>query len=213
MSAPKRLVIVDFEMGNLFSVKRVCELLGCPAEITQSADAIENADAIILPGVGAFADAMKSLADKDLVTPLRAAIARKTPFMGVCLGMQLLMERSFEFGEHQGLGVIAGEVRRLQPPEITSPKIPQVCWNRLLPTDALSWDGSPLRGLPHGVHMYFVHSFVVTPSDPAVVLSTTTYGDTTFCSSLLRDNIFACQYHPERSGKAGIEIYRNFLSL
>ena len=154
---------------------------------------------------------MASLRRLDLVKPLRDLAAAGKPLVGICLGMQLLMEESFEFGRHQGLGIIDGDVVRLQHAEGGSPrlKVPQVGWNRIHAARETSWEGSLLESVPEGEFMYFVHSFYVRPADERVVLSTTRYGAVQFCSSLRRGAVFACQYHPERSGPQGIRLYQN----
>jgi glutamine amidotransferase len=210
-------------MGNLFSVKHACEHAGLEARITPEKKEILSADAVILPGIGAFGDAMDSLNRLDLVSPLREVAASHRPLVGICLGLQLLMEEGSEFGIHQGLGVIKGQVVRFDNagPGCKTFKVPQVGWNRIFRVSGKqasqgaggsarsAWPVSPLEGIPDGEFMYFVHSFYVMPLDSGLVLTTTRYGDTEFCSSLRRRNIFACQFHPERSGPWGLQIYRN----
>jgi glutamine amidotransferase len=192
------------------------------ATITSSKEQILDADGVILPGIGAFGDAMDALEKLDLANTLRD-IAPEKPLVGICLGMQLLMTESFEFGKHNGLGIIDGQVVRFENPMSGSEKlkIPQVGWNRIYrrteqlsgegesDVDADSWAGSPLMGLRDGEFMYFVHSFYVRPKDSRVILSISRYGDIEFCSSLQYGNIFATQFHPERSGPLGLQIYRN----
>jgi glutamine amidotransferase len=209
-----RVAIVDYGMGNLFSVKHACEHVGIAASLTSTPQEILQADAVILPGVGAFGDAMETLRERDLIAPLRDVAASGKPFVGICLGMQLLMEESFEFGRYAGLGLIPGNVVRLDSSSSGGRpvKVPQVCWNRLTRVgrgDSDSWAGTLLEGLPDGVFMYFVHSFVVVPNDSRVIISKTHYGPNEFCSALAVGNIFACQCHPERSGKSGLQVYHN----
>jgi glutamine amidotransferase len=204
-------------LGNLFSVKQACEHAGLQAHITADRREIAKADAVILPGVGAFGDAMATLRKLDLVELLRDIAVSETPLMGVCLGVQLLMEESHEFGRHHGLGIISGPVVRFADPREDGKilKVPQIGWNRIHPAKdkpaglGKSWQGTLLDGVAEGEFMYFVHSFVVQPDDPSVILSLTRYGDVEFCSSLRKGNIFACQFHPERSGPEGLKIYRN----
>lgn len=185
------------------------------AIITSSREAIQSADAIILPGVGAFGDAMAALRRLDLVSLLKECAASGKPLMGICLGMQLLMTESEEFGRHQGLGIIEGDVVRLSPGAYDgrAMKVPQVGWNRITPTAPEAWRNSLLADTPPGAWTYFVHSFYARPADPEVMVSTTRYGDATFCSSLARRNVFACQFHPERSGPDGLRIYRQFAAM
>lgn len=214
-----RVAIVDYGMGNLFSVKRACEHFGMNAAITSSYQEIESADAVILPGVGAFGDAMKNLEELDLVGLLQETAAQNKPLVGICLGVQLLMEESFEFGIHKGLGIFKGRVVKLDHPMEGNRelKVPQVGWNRInkakKPSGQDAWQGTLLEGIKDGVFMYFVHSYIVQPSDPEVIISTTKYGHIDFCSSLGRKNIFACQFHPERSDIEGLKVYRNLAYL
>jgi glutamine amidotransferase len=211
------VAIVDYGLGNLFSVAQACRAVGLGSTITNDRATIEHADAVILPGVGAFGDAMQTLRRLDLIGVLRDTPARGIPLIGICLGVQLLMTESQEFGRHQGLGLIDGEVIRLDQPQEQGRrlKVPQVGWNRIHPSGGGTerWSGTPLDGLHDGEFMYFVHSFVVVPEDQSVVSSTTTYGDVEFCSSVSSGRIFACQFHPERSGQRGLGVYTNLRQL
>jgi len=215
--AQARVAIVDFSLGNLFSVKQACEYVGLQAHITSTRKGIETADAVILPGVGAFGDAMASLRKLDLVDLLRDLAASDIPLMGICLGVQLLMTESYEFGSHQGLGIISGPVVRFDNPQEDGKilKVPHIGWNRIYrgkdnrDEGADPWTDTLLAGLAEGQCMYFVHSYIVQPEDPAVILTTTHYGHIEFCSGLRKGNVFACQFHPERSGSQGLKIYRN----
>ena len=212
MSSPirsPRVAIIDYGLGNLFSVKHACEHAGIRADITSERKVILAADAVILPGVGAFGDAMDTLRRLDLVTVLRDIAASPKPLVGVCLGVQLLMTESYEFGHHRGLGIIEGPVVRFDRPKKDGRelKIPQMCWNRI--DRRAPWGGTLLDGIVDGEYMYFVHSYYVQPQDPDVVLSATRYGDIEFCSSLQKGSVFACQFHPERSSTQGLRIYRN----
>jgi imidazole glycerol-phosphate synthase subunit HisH len=214
----KRVAIVDYGLGNLFSVEQACRAVGLCGHITAARHDIESADAVILPGVGAFGDAMTTLRRLDLVGVLRDTAATGKPFVGVCLGVQLLMTASCEFGSHEGLGLIPGEVVPLTAPREGDRrlKVPQVGWNSIgvhPRSEPERWSGTLLEGLRDGEFMYFVHSYVVVPQDPAVVLSMTMYGDIEFCSSVQSRNIFACQFHPERSGRRGLGIYQNLRRL
>ena len=204
--------IIDFGMGNLFSVRQACEHAGLQAVVTSDPEEVLAADAVILPGVGAFGDAMAALTRQGLVEVLQDLAGTGRPFLGICLGMQLLMTESEEFGRHAGLCIIPGGVTRLAESDGTGArvKVPQVGWNRIQRPGGVSWEHSVLEGIPEEAFMYFVHSFYVAPEDPGIVLSTTRYGSTAFCSSLRRGNLFACQFHPERSGPSGVRIYRNF---
>jgi glutamine amidotransferase len=205
------VAVVDYGMGNLFSVKRACEEVGLGAVITTSARDVARAAAVIVPGIGAFEDAMATLHRLDLVSVLRDVAASDTPFLGVCLGMQLLMTESHEFGRHRGLGVVEGDVLPLRAALGTAnAKVPHVGWTPIHAGPRMgAWRASFLDAVPDGAHMYFVHSFYVAPADPGVVLATAEYGGFEYCVSLRRRNVFACQFHPERSGRQGLAIYRS----
>lgn len=219
-SIKPKIAIIDYGLGNLFSIKNACETVGLQGCITFSKREIMEADAVILPGVGAFGDAMKSLKQLDLITVLQEVSTSSKPLVGICLGMQLLMEESSEFGRHQGLGIIKGSVIRFDEDAGESAKhlkVPHVGWNRIYKVKRNYskdfWINSLLNRLADGEFMYFVHSFYVKPKDQSLMLSMTQYGGTDFCSSFNYENIFACQFHPERSGSGGLTIYENLSSL
>ena len=213
MVHPFHVAIVDYRLGNLFSVKHACERAGIPSTITSSKKEILQASAVILPGVGAFGDAMDSLNQLDLVEPLRDLVASHKPLIGICLGMQLLMTESFEFGRHSGLGMIEGQVVGFRDPREGDVrlKVPHVGWNRI--HSAAPWTGTLLDGIADAEYMYFVHSYTVQPVEPSIVLSTSVYGQIKFCSTLRLDNLYGCQFHPERSGQAGLKIYYNLKKM
>ena len=213
MPERRRVAIVDFGLGNLFSVLRACEEAGAKAAITSAPADVAAADGIVLPGVGAFGDAMKALDASGMAKALKAAVSGGKPLLGICLGMQLLMEESSEFGRHEGLGLIPGRVVRF--PETTDGeplKVPHIGWSRLITGSPTRFAKTPLEGLADGAYMYFVHSYYVAPADPAVVVSRSRYASVEFCSSLAWGSVVACQFHPERSGPDGIRIYRNWIS-
>ncbi len=191
-------------MGNLRSVQKALERVGHTAQVTSDPGVVRDAGKIILPGVGAFADAIAALRQRGLVEPIRDAIAAGTPFLGVCLGMQLLFERSYEGGVHEGLGVLPGEVVRFAdlPHEY---KVPHMGWNQV----RRKAPAPMLTGIADGDYFYFVHSYYVRPADPTLVATETDYF-TPFCSSVWRDNVFAAQFHPEKSQANGLRLLRNF---
>ena len=211
-----RVAIVDYGMGNLFSVKNACAQAGMSAAITSRREDGVAADVVILPGIGAFGDAMRALADLDLVSVLRDVAAAGKPLLGICLGMQLFMTESHEFGRHRGLGIVDGEVVRLpERPEGRRLKVPHVGWSRIRPPAAAglgevpAWSEPLLGAVPTGDFMYFVHSFYCLPADAGAVVTLTSYGPTEFCSGLRAGNVVGFQFHPERSGSSGLRIYAN----
>lgn len=209
------IAIVDYGLGNLFSIREACRKVGLEAIITSSGDQILESCAIILTGVGAFGKAMAMLDDMGLVEVLRKASASSKPLLGICLGMQLLMSESYEFGHHLGLDIIQGRVIRLNvsTEDSRALKVPQVGWNSIAPLDDYhskdNWKGSLLEGVSKGAQMYFVHSYFVEPLDKKVILCTTRYGTNFFCSGLQLGNITGFQFHPECSGPQGLKIYSN----
>lgn len=202
-----KVAIVDYGLGNLYSIQNACRSCGLNAFISDDKKEIVQADALILPGVGAFGDAMNTLRSLDMVSPIRDFAQSGKPLLGICLGIQLLLTESCEFGIHKGLDIVPGQVVPLNLHSSQPMRIPQVGWNRLQACKQ-PWEESFLSGLRPDDYLYFVHSFVAVPS-PDAILSTTQYVGSTFCSSLQQGNVFACQFHPERSGPSGLKIYKN----
>lgn len=208
-----KLIIVDYEAGNLFSVEQACKIIGLEPVITSEPQDIHKADALILPGVGAFGDAMKNLREKGLVVPLKEFAASGKAFFGICLGMQLLFARSLEFGEHEGLNIIEGDVKKFPSLNDIGGKIrvPQIGWNRIYPEGKESkWKDTPFESIGQGEFMYFVHSFYANPFNPENILSVSEYDGITYCSAVIKDNIFATQFHPEKSAQEGLKIYKHW---
>ena len=215
MSDPSfgQVAIVDYGLGNLYSVQHACFHAGLNAVITSDRREILKASAVILPGTGAFSDAMHMLNHLDLVNVLQDISVSSKILMGICLGMQLMMSESYEFGRHSGLKIFTGSVVRIDHPhegEIPL-KIPQIGWNNIWQpsTPLRTWNMTLLEGIASGEYMYFVHSFIVQPTDPSLVLSFSHYGNLQYCSSISTGNVFTCQFHPERSGLEGLKIYHN----
>lgn len=200
------IVIVDYGMGNLRSVQKGLERVGAQADISRDADVLQQADKIVLPGVGAFRDAMTELRRYDLVEPLRAAIDKGVPFLGICLGLQLLFDISYEGEPCEGLGIIPGEVVRFNLPRPY--KVPHMGWNQV----AIGHRAPLLEGIEPGDYFYFVHSYYVVPKDPAVIALETDYGGR-FCSMIWRDNLYGTQFHPEKSQAVGLRLLENFARL
>ena len=196
------IAIVDYGAGNLRSVTRAVEHAGVAPLVTSEAAALERADAVILPGVGAAADTMANLRSRGLVEPVRAYIASGRPFLGVCMGLQALLTGSEEAGWHECLGVVPGRVKRFP----TSLTVPHMGWNQVVSRRA----HPVFAEIPDGANFYFVHSYYCEPEDETVILATTDYGQP-FASVLARDNWVATQFHPEKSGQHGLRLYRNFL--
>ena len=211
----RNVAIIDYGVGNIFSIKQACRHVGMHASTTSSINEIMDADAVILPGVGAFGDAMSAIKSKDLMSPLKEIAASKTPLIGICLGMQLLMTESCEFGTHRGLGIIDGSVVRFESPLECGRKlkVPMVGWSQIRKPPARQWTDTPLRDINNEEYMYFVHSFYAKPVDDGLVLSTSQYGNIEFCSSFRFENVIAFQFHPERSGVQGLKIYHALRSL
>lgn len=210
----KTVSIVDYGMGNLFSVCRAVEHCGAePVLISTPAD-VENAHWLILPGVGAFADGMAGLRALSLVEPLRCHAAAQKPFLGICLGMQMMMDWSVEFGRHDGLGIIAGGVVPVPTLDRSGMphKVPLIGWSGLdLPPGRKDWAGTLLRDTAPGAATYFVHSFMAAPDDAAARLADTDYGGQKICAAIARGQVAGCQFHPEKSGEVGLGILRAFL--
>jgi glutamine amidotransferase len=197
------IAIIDYQMGNLRSVQKGFEKVGHAAQITSSPAELAAADKIVLPGVGAFGDAMAELRRRDLVGPIRDAIASGKPFLGICLGLQLLFDVGYEGGQHEGLGILRGKVVRFELPR--EMKVPHMGWNR-----GRFLRGAPLlEGLADGAYFYFVHSYHCVPDDPALVAIESDYGGP-FCAAVWRGNLFATQFHPEKSQADGLKLLKNF---
>lgn len=195
------VLLLDYHMGNLRSVSKALEKVGFNVTVSSDPEAVRRAYILVLPGVGAFRDAMENLRRMGLLKEILRHIERGKPYMGICLGLQLLFERSYEFGKTEGFGVLPGEVVLL-PPNL---KVPHIGWNQL-------WIKKPsdlLEGIRHGEYFYFVHSYHAVPKRQDVVLTTTDYG-VDFVSSLEYENLFAVQFHPEKSQRAGLKLLQNF---
>lgn len=214
------IAIIDYGMGNLRSVHKAFAAVGHDAVITREATVLNDASHLVLPGVGAFADCMHNLDRYGLIEPIQKNVKTGKPFLGICLGLQLLFSESEEFGVHQGLNIVRGRVRRFSSGQGAGEqdgqgaggqegrgalKVPHMGWNGL----TVHHPAPPLRNLPAGAEVYFVHSYYVDPSDPSIIATMTDYGGA-FVSSIWQENIFACQFHPEKSQAIGLQIIRHF---
>ena len=200
------LAIVDYGMGNLRSVEKAFERVGQAADVTRDAERIHGAPGVVLPGVGAFGACMANLRALGLLEPVREAINAGRPFLGICLGMQLLFDESEEFGPIEGLHILPGRVVRF--PSDAERKVPHMGWNTL----RMARPVPHLAGIGDGAYVYFVHSYYPVPADPAIVATATPYG-VEFASSVMCDNVFACQFHPEKSQAVGLRLLENFVQV
>lgn len=200
------VAIIDYDAGNIRSVEKAAALLGHEAAVTRDREKILAADHVILPGVGAFGDAMDKLQRFELVDVIREAVNREIPFLGICLGLQLMFESSEEAPGVAGLGLLPGKVLRI--PEGEGLKIPHIGWNSL----SFPNQGRLFCGIAEGAYVYFVHSYYLQAEDPQIVTAVTEYG-TPIHASVERDNLFACQFHPEKSSETGLKILENFLNI
>jgi imidazole glycerol-phosphate synthase subunit HisH len=200
------ILIVDFGMGNLRSVQKALEKVGAAAVISSDPERIAEADKIVLPGVGAFQDAIERLRSSGMVPPILDHIQRGKPMLGICLGLQLLFSKSHEDGEHEGLGVFAGEVVRFA--EVPGLKVPHMGWNQI----RIRRQAPILEEIPDGTNFYFVHSYHVIPRDEKLIAAETDYPNP-FVSMIWRDNLFATQFHPEKSQRAGLAMLHKFATL
>lgn len=200
------VAIIDYDAGNIRSVEKAVALLGHEAVLTRDRETILAADHVILPGVGAFGDAMEKLHRYDLVSVIHEAADKKIPFLGICLGLQLMFESSEEAPGVEGLGLLPGKILRISAGE--GLKIPHIGWNSLSFPNL----GRLFQGIEEGVYVYFVHSYYLRADDPQIVRASTEYG-TMIHASVERDNLFACQFHPEKSSETGLKILQNFLEI
>ena len=199
------ITIIDYGMGNLRSAQKAFEFIGYDAIITDNIDEIRKAEKIVLPGVGAFADAMERLNKTGISEIIKQKIAEGTPFLGICLGMQLIFDKSYEGGEFEGLGLIQGEIKRFELPK--EYKVPHIGWNKL------KMQNNPLfAGLTGEVYTYFVHSFHAVTNDNDAVIAASDYG-MEFTAAVCKDNVYATQFHPEKSGNSGLKMLENFAKL
>lgn len=198
--------LIDYEAGNIKSVQNALKFLGQETVLTRDRDLIWKADKVILPGVGAFGDAMERIRDYDLEDVIHSVTDRGTPFLGICLGLQLLFEESGESPGVKGLGILPGRVSRI--PEGEGRKVPQIGWNDL----TYPKKGRLFEDVPEGSYVYFVHSYYLHADDRDIVTAQTQYG-VTIDASVEKDNVFACQFHPEKSERVGMQILKNFIQL
>lgn len=213
LNMKKKIVIVDYGLGNLYSIFQACKHFGFDPVLSSNKNEILDASHLILPGVGAFEVAINQLNKLSLVEVLEKYISSGKPLMGVCLGMQLLFEKSYEFGEHLGLGFIKGSINKFPTSYSgTNLRIPHIGWNKILKHNN-DWANTPLSDLEDSSMMYFVHSYFASPDNFNEILSISQYKGFEFCSSVMSNNIFGFQFHPEKSAESGLSIYKNFINI
>jgi len=206
----KKVVIIDYQLGNLFSVKQACDTVGINAILSSDKNDINSADALILPGVGAFNEAMNNLKKLDIISAIKDKVNEGNPLFGVCLGQQLLFTESEEFGAGKGLDLIPGVIKRF--PELFEErkiKVPHIAWNKIYRAEQ-DWSDTPLKELRNDDFMYFIHSYYVKPLSDSCIITKTNYDGIEFCSAVSEKNIFSTQFHPEKSAEKGISIYKNW---
>lgn len=209
------VTVIDYGVGNIFSVCRALEHCGAEVRLSDVPEEILGADRVILPGVGAFADGMAGLASRGLLATVKEFAATGRPLLGICLGMQMLMDSSEEFGLQDGLGIIPGKVTAIPPTGTDGVlhKIPHIGWNELLVPEGADWTGTVLGNTVRGSSVYFVHSFAAVPERPEHRLAECDYNGRKICAAVQNGLVFGCQFHPEKSGEVGLGIVQSFLSL
>lgn len=207
-----KICIVDYGVGNIHSAMKGLRRFTQDVTLSEDPAEIRAAAALVLPGQGAFQSGMEGLRVRGLLDEVKRAAETGKPILGICLGAQILLEKGFEFGEWEGLGFLPGEVVHF-PPLADSAKTPHMGWNSIGEPSPGTWKGTVLEGVRNGAEMYFIHSYILQPQDPRNVLAETVYGGLRFPSAIGKGNIIGCQFHPEKSGEAGLHILRNFVAL
>ena len=209
-----KVTVIDYGLSNLLSVQHAFAHFGAEVQVTSSPADVLAADALVLPGVGAFQDGMQGLEQLGLIEPIKQKTAQGTPLLGICLGMQMLFDESDEFGRHQGLGLIPGRVERIPAVDTSGApqRVPNIGWRPLVPAHG-SFAGTALQNVPAGGECYFVHSYEAKPQNEADRLADSPYGGRSICAAALRGSVIGTQFHPEKSGPVGLSILKAFLEL
>jgi imidazole glycerol-phosphate synthase subunit HisH len=207
--------VIDYGIGNLFSVQRALEKAGADVKLITNPNDVQNAERLVLPGVGAFADCMNTLKKREFIQPILDYMKLDRPFLGLCVGMQMLLDESEEFGDTKGLGVIKGKVQKIpnRGPTGETCKIPHIGWNSISPPQGNSWDGTVLEQIRPGSFVYFVHSFAPKPENPENLLAVCNYAGNTVGAAVRKGKVFGTQFHPEKSSSVGLKILQKFIDL
>lgn len=206
----KTIAILDYDIGNIRSIFNAFKTLDTNPVVTDKPEVILQADGVVLPGVGAFPTGMDNLSARQLIDVIREYIRSGKPFLGICLGMQMLLEESDEFGQSKGLGLIEGRVEKLR---VNKLRLPHISWNEIQRPEKVNWENTIFRNVGKDDNFYFVHTFAANPKHDENILSTTSYDGYSFCSAVYKDNIYGVQFHPEKSAVVGLRILENFTKL
>ncbi len=208
-----QIAIIDYDIGNVKSIINALEKVGATIVVTRNKKDIFNSDGVVLPGVGAFSHGMKKLNDYNLDKTIIQFVKQKKPLLGICLGMQMLFSESEEFGTCKGLDLIGGKIKKLKTLNPKIEKLPHVSWNEILQPPNVTWKNTILEGLNSSSNMFFVHTYAAQPDNQENILSITEYSNFQFCSTVQKENIYGCQFHPEKSAIEGLLIMNNFVNI